>query len=80
MQLHVRLSVGKARPLMSSGSCLLAEGEERDENLVRADWIQEHQAGVLGCSRYHTYTSALRPHQPLLVGSVLVISKRQPLL
>ena len=55
------------------------EGEEQDEEL-KTELIQEHQAGVLECSCYPTYTYALRPHQPLLVGSVLVISNRQPLL
>ena len=50
------------------------EGEERKGD-SRTEWIQEHQAGVLECSRYLTYTYALRPHQPLLVGSVLVIGK-----
>ena len=55
---------------------LFSEGEEQDEE--EAEWIQEHQAGELVCSYYPTYTSRWRPHQPQLVGSVLVIGKPTP--
>ena len=77
MRSHASLGVGKARSQIK-GEVHLREGKEQRE--FESRWIQEHQAGVLECSYYPTYTYALRPHQPLLVGSILVIGNRQPLL
>ena len=71
---HVCLDVGEAQ-WMSGKDRLLDEGLEQRTS-SRNDWIQEHQAGKLECLRYRTYTNITRPHQPLLVGSVLVISQQ----
>ena len=70
----LRLSVGKARPKSVMRDASL-EGEERDEDLKRSGFknTKLRSFGVRTTLFIH---DTPRPHQPQLVGRVLVISQQ----